>query len=52
VAVNGDAGVLVIIAGAVDLVIAFEVDDGRVAAIRMIRNPDKLSHVGHPVDLR
>ena len=52
VAVNGDAGIAIIIAGAVDLITAFEVDDGRVVAIRMVRNPDKLAHVGRPVDLR
>ena len=48
VAVNGDAGIVLFIAGEVDLVIAFEVDDGRVTAIRMVRNPAKLSHVGRP----
>lgn len=46
--VNGDAGIVVSLAGAVDLVAAFEVDDGRVAAIHIIRNPDKLAHVGSP----
>ena len=52
VVVNGDAGVVISIGGAVDVVIAFEVRDGRVVAIRMVRNPAKLSHVGHPVTLR
>ena len=32
----------------VDSVAAFEVDDGHVAAIWIIRNPDKLTHVGSP----
>ena len=50
--VNGDAGVVISIAGTVDVVIAFEVHDGQVVAIRMVRNPAKLSHVEHPVALR
>ena len=37
VAVNGDAGVVISIAGAVDLVAAFELRDAQVAAIRMAR---------------
>jgi RNA polymerase sigma-70 factor, ECF subfamily len=52
VVVNGDAGVVISIAGAVDVVIAFEVHDAEVVAIRMVRNPAKLSHVGHQVALR
>jgi RNA polymerase sigma-70 factor (ECF subfamily) len=43
--VNGDPGLIVTIDGSVDFVAAFEVDDGRVAAIWIIRNPDKLEHV-------
>ncbi len=52
VVVNGDAGIVVALDGAVDLVIGFEVDDERVVAIRMVRNPDKLTHVGHPVAMQ
>ena len=48
VAVNGDAGIVISSPVTVDLVIAFEVDDGRVAAIRMVRNPDKLVPRGAP----
>jgi RNA polymerase sigma-70 factor (ECF subfamily) len=44
--VNGDPGFVVTIDGAVDFVAAFEVDGERVAAIWIIRNPDKLEHVG------
>ncbi len=44
--VNGDPGFVVAIGGAIDFVIAFEVDDQEVAAIWIIRNPDKLEHVG------
>jgi RNA polymerase sigma-70 factor (ECF subfamily) len=51
-AVNGDVGVVISIAGVVDLVTAFEVHGDRVAAIRMVRNPDKLTHVGCPVALQ
>jgi RNA polymerase sigma-70 factor (ECF subfamily) len=50
--VNGDAGIVVAIGGVVDVVMAFEVDDQRVVAIRIVRNPDKLTHVGHPVALQ
>jgi RNA polymerase sigma-70 factor (ECF subfamily) len=44
--VNGDPGVIVSVDGRVDFVAAFEVDDGRVVAMWVIRNPDKLEHVG------
>jgi len=44
--VNGDPGVIVTVDGVVDFVAAFEVDEERVAAIWIIRNPDKLEHVG------
>jgi RNA polymerase sigma-70 factor (ECF subfamily) len=47
--VNGDPGLVVRLGGAVDLVAAFEVDNDRVAAIWMIRNPDKLEHTADPV---
>jgi RNA polymerase sigma-70 factor (ECF subfamily) len=49
--VNGDIGVVISVAGTVDLVTAFEVQGDRVATIRMVRNPDKLVHVGYPVPL-
>ena len=52
VVVNGDAGVVISIGGTVDVVIAFEVLDQQVVAVRMVRNPAKLSHVEHPVVLR
>jgi RNA polymerase sigma-70 factor (ECF subfamily) len=51
VMVNGDPGLMVRLGGAVDLVAAFEVDDERVAAIWMVRNPDKLEHTAAPVSL-
>jgi RNA polymerase sigma-70 factor (ECF subfamily) len=51
VSVNGDAGYVIRIDGLVDQVLAFSVADGRVVAIRIVRNPDKLAHVGAPVRL-
>jgi RNA polymerase sigma-70 factor (ECF subfamily) len=50
--INGDIGTIVSAHGVVDLATAFEVDRGRVVAIRAIRNPDKLTHVDRPVALR
>lgn len=52
VVVNGDEGIVIDLGGAIDQVMAFEVRGGRVAAIRVVRNPDKLVRVGHPVGLR
>ncbi len=49
--VNGDPGIVVTVDGSIDFVIAFEVDDGRVAAIWIVRNPDKLEHVGEHLAL-
>jgi RNA polymerase sigma-70 factor (ECF subfamily) len=51
VTINGDAGVLISLDGVVDLVAAFETQAGRVRAIRIVRNPDKLGHVGDEVTL-
>ncbi len=48
--VNGDPGLVVSRDGEVDLVAAFEVVDGRVHAIWLIRNPDKLEHLAVPLD--
>jgi RNA polymerase sigma-70 factor (ECF subfamily) len=50
--VNGDVGSVISLDGAVDMVTAFEVEGDRVVTIRMIRNPDKLSHVGAPPSVR
>jgi hypothetical protein len=35
--------------GVVDFAAAFEVEDDRVAAIWLVRNPDKLEHLPEPV---
>ena len=46
VLVNGQPGLLITSAGAPDSVVAVDLDHGnRVAAIRLIRNPDKLAHL-------
>jgi len=46
VLVNGEPGLLVTSAGAPDYVAALDLDhDNRIAAIRLIRNPDKLAHL-------
>lgn len=49
--INGDPGVILKVDGVIDMVAAFEVEDGRVAAIWVMRNPDKLEHVTEPVAL-
>ena len=49
--VNGDAGYLFRIDGQLDQVLACSVADGRVVAVRIVRNPDKLRHVGSSVRL-
>lgn len=45
VSVNGDVGMVVLLDGRVDLVMAFEVDGAQVVTVRMIRNPEKLGHI-------
>ena len=49
--INGCPGMIVSVKGEVDVVASFELDDdGRVAAIWMMRNPDKLGHLtGTPI---
>lgn len=43
--VNGEPGLLLTTAGRPDSVACFEVEDGRITEIRVIRNPDKLRHL-------
>ncbi len=50
--VNGDVGSVVSLDGTVDVVTAFELVDGRVVTIRMVRNPDKLARVEAPPSIR
>ncbi|HEY1635221.1 MAG TPA: RNA polymerase sigma factor SigJ [Acidimicrobiales bacterium] len=49
--INGDPGFVVSVDGAVDFAAAFEVEDERVAAIWLVRNPDKLEHLVEPLAL-
>jgi RNA polymerase sigma-70 factor (ECF subfamily) len=49
--INGDPGVIIRVHGDIDLVAAFEVEEDRVAAIWLVRNPEKLEHVTEPVTL-
>ena len=50
--INGDVGSVVSVDGTVDMVTAFEVEDDRVVTIRVVRNPDKLTHVDGPPRVR
>lgn len=49
--VNGDPGLIVELDGQVEFVAAFEVEDDHVATIWIMRNPDKLAHLGSSVAL-
>lgn len=44
--VNGQPGLLVNTAGRTDSVTVFEFEDGRVSELRIVRNPEKLRHLG------
>jgi RNA polymerase sigma-70 factor, ECF subfamily len=48
VEVNGEFGVLVSVDDEVEQVMTFEVEDGRVARILIVRNPDKLARLARP----
>ncbi|HUP84591.1 MAG TPA: RNA polymerase sigma factor SigJ [Acidimicrobiales bacterium] len=43
--INGCAGLIVSMGGGIELAAAFEVADGRVRSIWVVRNPDKLVHL-------
>jgi RNA polymerase sigma-70 factor (ECF subfamily) len=45
VLVNGQAGLMVLFDGVPDSVGVIDVADGKVAALRLVRNPDKLRHL-------
>jgi RNA polymerase sigma factor (sigma-70 family) len=49
--INGDPGLIVRLEGSVDFAAAFEVEHDRVAAIWLVRNPDKLEHLTEPITL-
>ncbi|MDB1086313.1 RNA polymerase sigma-70 factor [Streptomyces sp. ACA25] len=46
--VNGSPGFLVTVGGEVETVAALEVGNGRITAVRVVRNPDKLRHLTAP----
>jgi RNA polymerase sigma-70 factor, ECF subfamily len=49
--VNGVSSLLLCAGGAIDSVVNFEfTSDGRIAAVHIVRNPDKLTHVPVPED--
>ena len=49
---NGEPAILVSDDGELDNAIVFEVEDGLLTRIHVMRNPDKLAHVGSPVALQ
>lgn len=47
--INGLAGLVVFAGSSVNMTVAFEMDEaGRMAMLYMMRNPDKLNHIGRP----
>jgi RNA polymerase sigma-70 factor (ECF subfamily) len=46
--VNGEPGLAVSLGGVLDFVAVFEVQEGRVAAVWVVRNPDKLARLAAP----
>lgn len=47
VIINAEPGALVFIADKLEQAITFELTDGRIHAIYVVRNPDKLQHLAH-----
>ena len=43
--VNGEPAVIILVAGEVDSVYACEILDGAIAAVRVVRNPEKLTYL-------
>jgi RNA polymerase sigma-70 factor (ECF subfamily) len=50
--INGDPGVITYLGDEIDFVAAFEIADSGIAAIWLVRNPDKLEHVVTPIAIR
>jgi len=48
VQVNGQPGVVALVAGHIENVLTMDVVDGRIAAVYIVRNPDKLARVALP----
>ena len=51
VEVNGEHGVLLRVAGRLDGVYVMTVEDGAIAAIRVVRNPDKLTYIERQLEM-
>ncbi|MFF9201995.1 RNA polymerase sigma-70 factor [Streptomyces sp. NPDC014986] len=51
VQVNGHPALVLRIDGAIDTVVALRIDDGLVTGLYAVRNPEKLSHMGHETAL-
>jgi RNA polymerase sigma-70 factor, ECF subfamily len=50
--INGAPGIVVSVGGEIDFVATFDAtDDGRIAAIWLVRNPEKLGHLAEDVRL-
>ena len=50
--VNGDPALILRLGGEIDTVIAVRIDDGLITGLYAVRNPEKLSHMGHETTLR
>jgi RNA polymerase sigma-70 factor (ECF subfamily) len=46
--INGEPAVLTLVDGRTAFTTSFAVEDGRIAAVYRVLNPDKLRHVGPP----
>jgi RNA polymerase sigma-70 factor (ECF subfamily) len=44
--VNGEPGLLRYVNGTLESAQSFVIEDGRIVAIYVVRNPDKLAHIG------
>jgi hypothetical protein len=51
VTVNHEPGIIGRLNGEIDFVAAFEVEQGRVSAVRLVRNPDKLRGIDSGTEL-
>lgn len=50
--INGDPGIITYVGDRIDFVAAFDIANGAIAAIWLVRNPDKLDHVITPIAIR
>jgi RNA polymerase sigma-70 factor, ECF subfamily len=45
--INGRAGALLYMDGEIDYTLSMAIDGDKIAALHIVRNPDKLRHVPH-----